>query len=477
MGVNDDAGGIGPASLRRGGASGGSMADTHFAILDEQKLSAFHWRAILVTGLGVFCDGYDISSISLVLTPALHAYRVAAHDIPILKGWLTASALVGSMAGAVLFGLLAQQGRKRFYGFDALILGLAALAQAFMPTVWALIACRFVLGIGVGADYVLSPTIMAEHANRADRGKAIGLGFGTMWPIGALAAALFKLLLDSFHVPPDTVWKVVLAGGCAPALGVMYFRRTMPESARFLARVAANQEEAQAAIVVVTGDRAAPPPAIDTRPIPELLRQHARYIFAGALLWMLYDLVVYAAILFGPDIIAQNLGIPASIYQIETELIFVIPPSILMSWFLIDRIGRKPMQVWGFVAGAAILLLFAWMRATPGVSALAAYVVYGCFNIAQTGPGLVSGAGVYGVELAPTRIRSIAQSITVIGGRIGAAISGFVFPLMTAGVGFVGAMVVLAILSLAGGVFSQLLVPETTARSLEEINLESAKAA
>ena len=451
------------------------MTDTHFAAIDEQKFSSFHWRAIVTTGLGVFCDGYDISSISLVLTPALRAYHVAAHDVALTKGFLTAAALVGSMLGALAFGVLAQKGRKRFYGFDAMILGVAAFAQAFMPTVMALIACRFILGIGVGADYVLSPTIMAEHANRADRGKAIGLGFGTMWPIGALCAALFKLLLDSFHVPDDVVWKVVLATGAVPALAVMYFRRTMPESARFLARVAADSKQAQAVMEQVSGHEV-PPPSVDTRPLWQVLRLHARYIFAGALLWMIYDLVVYAAILFGPDIIAQNLGIPASIYQIETELIFVIPPSILMSWFLIDRVGRKPMQVWGFFAGAIILGIFTWMRATPGVSAFAAYLVYGCFNIAQTGPGLVSGAGVYGVELAPTRIRSIAQSITVVGGRIGAAISGFAFPVLNAQIGFVGTMAGLAFLSLLGAIASQLLVPETTSRSLEEINLEMAPA-
>ena len=464
------------------------MADTHFAVLDEQKFSAFHWRAILVTGLGVFCDGYDLSSISLVLTSVLASYHVNAHDTPLVKGWLVATALVGSMVGALLFGMLAQRGRKRFYGVDALILGVAALAQAFLPSflnigglwingVWLLVFVRFVLGIGVGADYVLSPTIMAELANRTDRGKAIGLGFGTMWPIGALTAAVFKLLLDSFHVPPDLVWKVVLAGGAVPALGVMYFRRTMPESARYLARVAADQASAQAAISQVTGVAAAPPPAVDTRPFWEVFRQHARFIFAGALLWMIYDLVVYAAILFGPDIIAQNLGIPGAIYQVMTELIFVIPPSILMSWFIIDRIGRKPLQVWGFVAGAAILLLFAWMRATAGVPALAAYIVFGLFNIAQTGPGLVSGAGVFGVELAPTRIRSVAQSITVIGGRIGASISGFVFPLLNAELGFVWTMAGLALLSLIGGIATQVLVPETSSRSLEDINLERAAAA
>lgn len=453
------------------------MADTHFVVLDEQKFGAFHWRAILVTGLGVFCDGYDISSIALVLTSVVASYHVAPHDIPLLKGYLAAAALVGSMLGALAFGMLAQRGRKRFYGLDALILGVAALAQAFMPSVWLLVACRFVLGIGVGADYVLSPTIMAEHANRADRGKAIGLGFGTMWPVGALTAALIKLLLDSFHVPPDLVWKIVLALGAVPALGVMYFRRRMPESARYLARVAADQQAAHAAMTEVVGAGAAPPPSIDTRLFWEVFRKHAAHIFAGALLWMIYDLVVYAAILFGPDIIAQNLGIPASIYQIETELIFVLPPSILMSWFIIDKIGRKPLQVWGFTAGAGILFLFAWMRYALPHQALLAYIVFGLFNIAQTGPGLVSGAGVFGVELAPTRIRSVAQSITVIGGRIGAAISGFVFPLLNAHAGFIWTMAGLALLSLVGGVATQVLVPETSSRSLEEINLEHAPAA
>ena len=451
------------------------MTDTHFAILDEQKLNSFHWRTMLVTGLGVFCDGYDISSISLVLGPALKAYGVAKMT-NMQAGSLTASALIGSMFGALVFGLMAQKGRKRFYGLDALILGVGALAQAFMPTLWALIACRFVLGIGVGADYVLSPTIMAEHANRADRGKAIGLGFGTMWPIGALAAAVFKLLLDSFQVPPELVWKIVLAGGCVPALGVMYFRRAMPESPRFLARVAADQAQAQAVLRELSGQAAVPAPTVDTRPFWEVFRKHAGHIFAGALLWMFYDLVVYAAILFGPNIIAENLHIPSSIYQIETELIFVLPASVLGSWFLIDRVGRKPLQVWGFIGGSVVLAIFTIMRAVPGVSALASYIVYGAFNVAQTGPGLVSGAGVYGVELAPTRIRSVAQSITVVGGRLGAAISGFAFPVLNGQIGFLWTMAGLAMLSLVGGLLSQLLVPETGRRSLEEINLEMAPA-
>jgi MFS family permease len=448
------------------------MAESHFAAIDEQRFKAFHWRAMVTTGLGVFCDGYDISSIALVLATTLQSYGVAKMTT-IEAGALTASALVGSMLGALVFGLLGQKGRKRFYGLDVLILGVAAVAQAFMPTLGWLIACRFVLGIGVGADYVLSPMIMGEHANRADRGRAFGLGFGTMWPLGALAAALFKLLLDSFHVPPDLVWRLVLAGGAVPALAVMYYRRTMPETARYLARLAANETEAGRVMQQIGGAPVVAPPP-DRRPFGQVFALHARHILAGALLWMVYDLVVYAGVLFGPNLIAEALGIPSAIYTIMTEMIFVIPASLLISWFVIDRLGRKPTQVWGFFASAVVLVVFAILRSTPGSSPLLAYIVYGLFNVTQTGPGLVSGAGVYGVELSPTRIRSVAQSVTVVGGRIGAAISAFVFPMVVGNMGLVGSMWVLAGVSLVGAVLSQLIVPETSSRSLEEINLEPA---
>jgi sugar phosphate permease len=95
--------------------------------------------------------------------------------------------------------------------------------------------------------------------------------------------------------------------------------------------------------------------------------------------------------------------------------------------------------------------------------------VFGLFNVAETGPGLVSGAGILGVELAPTRVRSVAQSITVAGGRIGAAMSGFGFPWLFRHIGQAGAYYVIAGLALAGAVCTWLLVPETGRISLEAI--------
>ena len=196
---------------------------------------------MLTTGLGVFCDGYDLSSVGLVLPLVLSSFGIKALT-GLDSALLAASALVGAAIGAIVFGVLGQRGRMRFYGYDMLILGLAALAQAFAPGLAWLIALRFILGLGVGADYVLSPMIMAEHSNRADRGRALGLGFGAMWPIGALAAALFKLLLQALHVPDDLQWRLVLGAGAIPALAVLYFRRRMPETARYLARLGDAQD-------------------------------------------------------------------------------------------------------------------------------------------------------------------------------------------------------------------------------------------
>ena len=445
---------------------------TDFAAIDEQKFHGFHWRAVLTTGLGVFCDGYDISALGLVLPQVLASYGVGEMT-GLQSAFLSASAMVASAIGALVFGVLGQKGRKRFYGYDVLILGIGAVAQAFAPGVGWLIAARFFLGLGVGADYVLSPVIMAEHSNRADRGKALGLGFGTMWPLGALAAALFKLLLQTLHVPEDTQWRLVLAAGAIPALGVLYFRRRMPETARYLARLQADQAQASSVMRQAAGQEVAAPEA-DTRSFGEVFAAHARWIFSAALLWMIYDLVVYSAILFGPNLIAQGLGMDGAVFNSLIELVFVVPASVGMSWFLIDRMGRKPLQVWGFAASALMLVIFAVLKVKLAGAPAIAFIVYGLFNVTQTGPGLVSGSGVYGVELAPTRIRAVAQSITVAGGRIGAAIAGFAFPLLFGAIGEVPTVLILVALSVLGAVCTQLLVPETSARSLEDINGETA---
>jgi MFS family permease len=443
------------------------VAEGEFAAIDEQPFRAFHWRATLTTGLGVFCDGYDLTSVGMVLPQILHSFGHAQLS-SMESGGLAASALVGSAIGALVFGVLGQRGRLRYYGYDVLILGFTALVQAFAPSVGWLILIRFLLGVGVGADYVLSPVIMAEHANRADRGRALGLGFGTMWPLGGLAAAVILLILDGLGVADDVKWRVVLAFGAIPAFSVFYLRRTMPETARYLARIGGDRGRAARVMQQITGQPVAEPTA-DERSFGEVLARHARTILSAALLWLVYDLVVYASILFGPSLIAGSLGLGPVTFQLVMQLAFTIPAAVVMSIWMIDQVGRKPLQVWGFVATALTVGVFALMQGQLTRAPLVALLVFGLFNVAATAPGIVSGSGVLGVELAPTRIRSVAQSITVAGGRIGAALSGFVFPLLFAGAGQTAAYWVIAALAVLGAVLTQVLVPETGSISLEAL--------
>lgn len=442
-----------------------------FAALDEQKFKRFHWLALFTTGMGVFTDGYDLSSIGIVLPLVLASFGVTK-----LTGFessaLAGSALIGAAVGALIFGALAQNGRKKYYGYDVMLMAAMAFAQIFAPTLWWLIGIRFVLGIGIGADYVLSPTIMAEHANRVDRGKKISLGFGVMWFLGALATALLALLLDALGVAPDLRWRIVLAAGAVPALSVLYLRRKMPETARYLARLGGDAAGAGAVAEQIAGRGARVSPLADRRAWREVFAHHACDIFGAALLWLLFDIVIYSGILFGPSLIAKSLGMGPIAFSLITSLVFTLPGALL-GVALIDRVGRKKLMSAGFFGAGAALALFAGLHDKAMAVPALGLLLYGLYSLLITaGPSMVAGAGILGVELSPTRVRSIGQSVTVVGGRIGASISAFLFPPLFGIMGEQGVIWLLVVVSVIGGIAALVVIPETARRSLEDINAD-----
>jgi MFS family permease len=143
----------------------------------------------------------------------------------------------------------------------------------------------------------------------------------------------------------------------------------------------------------------------------------------------------------------------------------------LLGCLLVDRAGRRVMTAVGFGLCGVGLLGFAPMLGSAANAPVLAFAMFALYNFALCmGPGAISGAGLLGVELAPTRIRSIAQSITVVGGRIGAALAAFVFPALLGVIGAVWLMVALAAVSLLGAAATFFVIPETAGRSLEDIN-------
>ncbi len=284
---------------------------------------------------------------------------------------------------------------------------------------------------------------------------------------------MVSLLLGALHVDPSLRWRLVLAFGCVPAISVLYLRRKMPETARYLGRLAGDQASATEVVRRISGAPPATSPLLDRREWREVFSRHARPIFGAALLWLLFDIVVYSGILFGPSLIAQGLGLAPTTFSLITSFVFVIPGALL-GVAMIDRIGRKQLQTWGFIGAAILLGLFAGLHDAAMAMPALGMLLFGLYSLLITaGPSTVAGAGILGVELSPTRIRTIGQSVTVVGGRIGASISAFLFPLLFGVLGETGVIWLLAAVSIVGAICTMLLIPETAGRSLEDINADA----
>lgn len=145
--------------MRATGTSSGSA-------IDEAGFSRFHLKVTAYSAGGMFCDGYMLG----IVAPALAAYG-RQHEVSALwSGLIGASALIGLFLGSIAFGWLTDRvGRQTMYLADLLIFVVGSLAQALVTDVAWLFALRLLLGVAIGADYAISPTLLAEFAPRRHR--------------------------------------------------------------------------------------------------------------------------------------------------------------------------------------------------------------------------------------------------------------------------------------------------------------------
>src|SRR5436309_4049447 len=229
------------------------MADVQsrdlLAALDEVSLSRFHLRAVLVSGMGFFTDAYDLFVIGIASTLITKDWNLSSGELALLNSTM----LFAAFLGACVLGRFADTGgRKRVYWLVAVIMIVAALGSALSPSFWVLIAFRFLLGFGVGGDYPVSAVLMSEYANRKDRGKLVGMVFGTQ-ALGLIVGPLVALALLGAGASDNTSWRIMLALGAIPAAAVVYLRRKMPESPRYQIQVQGQAAQAASQVSAFTG--------------------------------------------------------------------------------------------------------------------------------------------------------------------------------------------------------------------------------
>ncbi len=450
------------------------------------KLSRFHYKTWMVTGLGFFTDAYDLFIIGVVAS------------LLVLSGWnklttfqtslLDSTALLSAVIGALIFGrLIDKLGRKAIYGIELLILITGALGSAFLTPangIYILIAWRFVLGIGIGGDYATSSTIMAEYSNTQSRGRLIGMVF-SMQSLGLLAGPLISLGLIYSGMNLSLVWKLLLAFGAIPALIVIYYRRTLPETPRYALRVKGDSAAATRNWKKLTGMNASA--VADNEVVKqswiEILknRKFALTLLGTAGSWFLMDWALYGNSIMSNTMLGAL--VPASVgglhHLIETTtysaLIFGIAafPGYWIATFTIDRIGRKTIQAIGFLAMTISFGLLGIYHQLLSPTYLFDFLaLYGLsYFFIEFGPNVTTF--IYPPEVFPTKVRGFGSGASAAGGKIGAFVGTLLNVAIIGTISESGLFVVLAGLSLMGLMLTVFLLPEPKRLDLEDSSGEN----
>jgi MFS transporter, PHS family, inorganic phosphate transporter len=437
--------------------------------LDEAKLSRFHLRAVLVSGMGFFTDAYDLFVIGIASTLIKQEWNLGSGRLALLNSTMLAAAFLG----AFVFGRFADMfGRKRVYWLVAAIMIVGALGSALSPSFWVLIAFRFLLGFGVGGDYPVSAVLMSEYANRKDRGKLVAMVFSTQ-ALGLIVGPLIALALLGAGTSNDVAWRTMLALGAVPAAAVVYLRSKMPESPRYQVQVQGRQE----AISEISGFTGG---TVNGDSVLRLRHQmglrsfltNRRYLImlAGtAGTWFLLDYAYYGNTISTPQIIKLISPASSTMTTIAIQLgIFVVAavPGYLLGIAFLDRIGHRRLQLTGF---AVMALCFAIIGLVPGMTTLVApfLLVYGVsYFFTEFGPNMTTF--VMPSEIYPVTMRATGHGISAGIGKFGAFIGVFLFPVLQESFGLRGTLTLTAGISVLGFVLT-LTLPEPAGRSLEEL--------
>ena len=440
------------------------------AALDEASLSRFHLRAVVASGMGFFTDAYDLFVIGVASTLISKDWNLSSSHLAVLNSIMLGAAFVG----AFVFGRYADVvGRKRVYWLVAAIMIAGALGSAFAPSFWVLIAFRFVLGFGVGGDYPVSAVMVSEYANRKDRGKLVGMVFGTQ-AVGLIVGPLIALALLGSGASDDTAWRVLLALGALPAAAVIYLRCRMPESPRYQAQVQGRADQAASRLSDLTGGpisaaaNGGPRQQIGLRAF--LTNRHWLIMLAGtAGCWFLLDYAYYGNTISTPQILGLISPHASTMTKIAIQLtIFVVAavPGYLLAIARLDRIGHRRLQLAGF---AMMALCFLVIAAIPGMTTAVVpfLLVYGVsYFFTEFGPNMTTF--VMPSELYPVNLRATGHGISAGVGKLGAFIGVFLFPFLQTSLGLRGTLL------LTGGVAAlgfalTLVLPEPAGLSLDDI--------
>jgi MFS transporter, putative metabolite:H+ symporter len=456
--------------------------------LDRLPLGRFHYRLLLLSGLGWLFDSMDTGLVSFVLARLKTEWSLTPGQV----AFAGSAGLFGMFLGGAFAGALADRcGRKAVFQWTLLLFSLATGLCAFAWNFESLVILRILVGIGLGGELPVAAALVSEFAPSAHRGRLVVL-LESFWAFGWAAAAIIASLLADWAADRGAAfpWRWAFLIGALPALYVLVLRRSLPESPRFLMARGRGDEAEQVVRAVESGSArratAGGPgpagiPAAALEPEPPQPAARLRDLFAGSLrrrtavlwsLWFAMAFSYYGLFIWLPTLLVSRGFHEAQSFRFTLWITLAQIPGYFAAAWLVERAGRRATLVAFLVpcAGAA------WMLGrADGAGAI---VLWGClvsfFNLGAW--GVTYG---YTPELYPTRLRGTGTGSAAAFGRIGGILAPLVVGrLISAAAGPAGAGIesafaaVFAVFTsvlLAGAVAVAVFGEETRGRTLEQI--------
>jgi SP family arabinose:H+ symporter-like MFS transporter len=427
--------------------------------------------------LGGLLFGFDVAIITGAGPFIARQFRLG--DLGL--GWAYSSLIFGCVLGSLVAGKLSDRfGRRQLLILVAVLFALSSVAVASAGSLALFIAARFVGGIAVGGVSLLSPLYVAEIAPASVRGR-LGALYQMLIVVGIIVSYMINYLLRNAGV---NNWRWMFLTGVIPSLLFLVLMMLVPETPRFLASNG-RSDEAFRVLEKISGRQQA---LFEFAEIQAAIREERphwgammrpgvrRALLASSVLAILVQVSGINTIIDYAPAIFESAGWQsdnafASILLIGlTQFVFT-----LLSLWMIDRFGRKPMYLVGSIGMAvsvASLALTVVFGSFHGILVLVLILLCLAFFASCIGPVFWTLVP----EIFPNDVRGTAMTVPVLIQWVANAAVVLLFPLVFHRVGKTFTFSFFALMALAQGIFTWVCVPETKNMRLEEIEMHWTRA-
>lgn len=439
--------------------------------LEALPVGRFHYKLLLVTGLGWLFDSMDTGLIAFILPVLAKEWGLA----PGQMGLIGSIGLIGMALGAVISGTVADRiGRKKVFTITVL---LYSIASAFCALSWnyqSLLVFRFLVGFGLGGELPVAATLVSEYAPSRVRGRFIVL-LESFWGLGWIAAACI-----AYFFIPVYGWRMAFLIGALPALYVCLIRLHMPESVRYLLTRGRVDEARQ--IVLSLEKQLHVPSALftgETEPVPVVAKASFQelwkkpFMSRTIMLWLVWfgiNFSYYGIFMWLPSLVFQQGFTVVKTFEYVLIMTLAQLPGYYCAAWLVDKIGRK-YTLSAFLLFSGVASYF-FGHASTAATLMMWGSVMSFFNLGAWGVLYT-----YTPEQYPTAIRALGSGWAAGFGRFGGmAAPMMVGALLARSFGFASVFYMFALVFAAVAVIVLSLGVESKQKDLESLSDELVKA-